>query len=308
MAFEDITLSMTSCACTGCGATTPPRDGRCPGCGGETFDAVFVKTSEGVDDEALQEGHAALGAAAWKREREYALKGVAGLDLARWSTLSVEALMAAIQEQRKAEARRNLKKGQGVCPACGVVFNKAHSGPTTQGFCSAYCQKRAARGVAAEAAAAPSPARPGGNPSGPVRVGGTHRIGSRGLTFVAIAMLLAVPLAKVVFNAMMEDDAPEFSYRMGERRLEGDEEEEVGKVLTAWLDELKAGRPGDPYWEKKAPEEGLGPVGSPRILGMAGIGKSGGVRAKVSPPYWHVFLVKTPEGWKVSAVERQRDR
>lgn len=307
MPYEDITVSVKSCACVECGATGTPPDGRCPGCGGERFDVIILKRSTGMDEEEIGEAGAVglmKGAGTWKRETDIELKGVPGPDLARWCTLPLEPLLAAIQEYRKAEARRNLKKNQGVCPACGIVFTKAHSGPTTQGFCSAYCQKRAARGVAAKAAPAAAPSRT--RAAEPARLGTMHRVGSRTWTTIGIALLVAIPVGKALLKYAFEDegDPEEFSYQMGERRLEDAEREAVTKFLTAWLDELKAGRDGKGYWEKEPPAESLGPVASTRILGMAGIGKSGGVRAKVEVGRvdWTVLLVMTPAGWKVSMV------
>ena len=141
-------------------------EGRCESCGGSSFDPDFAVTRkfvEGPGDAAL--GGAAAGSAlasaalggilfatpgstSGKTQRPFELTGVPGQDLLRNLEAPPEAQIDWIVSVLKESAKSNLAPDQGLCLSCGEIFHKGESGPTSQGYCSPLCMKKAAGPVA----------------------------------------------------------------------------------------------------------------------------------------------------------------
>lgn len=137
--------------------------GCCPQCGADRFAALFRKRvtmradpppERQIRDRVMREvcalhpagavvfgvvEHLARAMRTSVANAELRVEHIGGSDLLAILAEPPEAQARWLQDLRVETAQRSLRPGQQVCPACGGIFNVAHAGPTTKGYCSKGC-------------------------------------------------------------------------------------------------------------------------------------------------------------------------
>jgi hypothetical protein len=305
MIYEHTTLEVSKAVCTDGGHSVTPAQveaagGRCPGCGGDRFNASFVKRVEGANfAEVVVEAISGIARAAlsiaqlllgrhtgrWSQWTEYEVEGIAGSDLVAWSRAPAEVTLEAIRMVRLASAKADWKPPSRRCRACGTTYTVALSGAASIGCCSAGCLERL-----------PPP-----SPPAPARHWIRRAIGP--------LLLLAAILVPVGLGLLKDGWG-----RPGSRREKSELLLQAEARLEEWLADLKAGGDGRTHWIPGATLPSLGPVvtwsvENVRLESYRSLKASVRVRASAdasaSETFWTVYGGVHEGQWRLIAAERQ---